>query len=732
MRSTTLRRCLVLAILLSSVAGAWAADLPGTGPDAGKTVVYRDSWGVAHIYAPTPEAGLFAMGWAQAQDRPTELLKNMLRGLGELATVEGKDAFNSDLVANMWDIYEGCKRGADKVRPEVRSQTQAFAAGVNAYYAKHPEDVPQWWGKRQVDEFTVMAFGRIFLQGWSFDDGFDDMKRAGIEPGTERPPRASNQWAVGPGRSAEKVPILLVDPHLGWLGASRFWEFRIHAGALRGSGFSLPGQMYIALGHNENIAWAMTTGGPDTADVYEETLNDDDPPKYKYNNEWRELTSRKVTINIKDGEPKTLTLWNSHHGPIAAFKNGKAYAIKSSYADAVGGNEAWYELNYAKDYHGAEAAMATLQVFPQNVMVADTSGNIYYQRTGRVPNRPDGYDWSKPLDGSTSASEWLGMHPSTDHVQILNPPQGYMQNCNIPPDVMMVDSPMTLAKTKPYLWSDIAASAQRDGWTTQRGARAVELLKADAAVTIEKAKAYALDLHPYGVEHWLDILKNANAKFGASHQSNPDYAAGMKDILGWDGELRKESTAALKYYYWRKRLVTDHGEDTMKDVRKRVDGLMAAVGKPVPSPELDDDELSAGLDSFVSAMAKLKADFGSLDKTYGDVFRVGRDDKSWPLDGNNGDELGMTTLRNIHYSGERPDHTRWGAGGQTSTQIIVMSKPVKSWTFVPLGQSDRPASPHYRDQAEKLLSPREFKETWWTPEQLAGHIESREVLADAK
>lgn len=56
--------------------------MPGTGPDAGRTVVYRDDWGVPHIYAPSVEAGLFAMGWAQAQDRPEDLLKNMLRGIG--------------------------------------------------------------------------------------------------------------------------------------------------------------------------------------------------------------------------------------------------------------------------------------------------------------------------------------------------------------------------------------------------------------------------------------------------------------------------------------------------------------------------------------------------------------------------------------------------------------------------------------------------------------------------
>ena len=80
------------------------------------------------------------------------------------------------------------------------------------------------------------------------------------------------------------------------------------------------------------------------------------------------------------------------------------------------------------------------------------------------------------------------------------------------------------------------------------------------------------------------------------------------------------------------------------------------------------------------------------------------------------------------YTKEREDETRWGERGQTSTQIVVMSKPPRSWLYIPLGQSDRPESPHFADQAEKAFSPRRLKPSWWLPEDLAGHIESRTVL----
>jgi acyl-homoserine-lactone acylase len=126
----------------------------------------------------------------------------------------------------------------------------------------------------------------------------------------------------------------------------------------------------------------MTTGGPDTADIYELKLNADNPLQYRYDDEWRDFKVRSIELNIKGvPAPVKQPVYESHHGPVIALRDGKAYAHRMAYWDQVEGNEAWKYLGYARDYTGAVDAMATLQVFPQNVMVADTSGNIYYQRT---------------------------------------------------------------------------------------------------------------------------------------------------------------------------------------------------------------------------------------------------------------------------------------------------------------------------------------------------------------
>lgn len=721
------RFCLALAALALAMP-AFSQDLPGTGPDAGKTVIYRDTWGVPHIYAPTVEQGLFAMGYAQAEDRPEELLKNLARGMGESTLFDGERGIQSDMVAHLWELYEDSKANADRINPRLRAHTLAFVKGINAWYKAHPEDVPAWWQHAEVDEYMVYAYGRLFLQSWSFDDGFGDLTRGGIAPGFDETPRGSNQWAISPSRTANNAAILYIDPHLSWYGSSRFWEVRVHAGEWHGSGFSLPGNPYIGLGHSENLAWAMTTIGPDTADVYELKLNPANPLQYRYDGKWRDFRVRKVTLRIgAEGTTKELTLLNSHHGPIGAVRDGKAYAIKTAYADSYNGNEAWALLNFGKDYRSAVQALATQEVFPQNVMVADTSGNIWYQRTGRVPMRVQGIDWSRPVDGSTSATEWLGLHPSSDLVQILNPPQGYMQNCNIPPDAMMVNSPLTPDKWAPYIYQDIGYGP-RGGWTNQRGARAIELLANDGNVTVDEALAFALDTHIYGADRWRDALQTAHKLHGKARAADVKYSRGMADLMKWDLRADPDSTGALKYYYYRKQLARDLRPEAMDALKTQIDDWLANVENRAPrEPRITPAEYEQMVASFAEAMANLTADFGSLDAAWGDKFRVGREgsDKSWPLGGGGDKDLGVRTLRSISYGREKENHQQWGTGGQTSTQIVVLSKPIQSWTQPPLGQSDRPDSPHFEDQAEKLLSPGKMKPTWWLPKDLAPNIESR-------
>lgn len=700
-------------------------SLPGQGDDEGKIVIYRDTWGIPHIYAPTVEDGLYAMGRAQAEDRPEQLLINIKMALGEYASIVGEGAINHDLTHQMFDHYGTSQRTWDDQDESTRAHLTAFTMGIIDHYADNPDDIPEWWGDRTIDVHMLNAFGRYFLYNWSINEAYGDLRRAGIDPGFTPRRHASNQWTVSPSRSASGNAILLADPHLGWWGVTRFWEVRIHAGDLHGSGVGLPGSPYIGLGHNENIAWAMTTGGPDTADVFALTLDPEDHTRYRYGDEWRQMTEKPIRLDVRGEEPVETTIYFSHYGPILAWAlDGdvpKAYAGRIAYDESVDPRDLTVALNFGETIEAAKEGLAALGTFPQNVMVADTRGNTYYQRAGRTPIRAEGHDWSRPVDGSNPAVDWSEFHPSSSQLQITNPTQGYMQNCNIPPDAMIKGGAFRFEDYLPEIFSSAHYGPARHGWINQRGARALELLSADDSVTIDEALDYALDIKPYGIERWIDALAASLA--GSEDES---LTTALSEIQNWNLELARNSAPALKYAYFRLALKEALDDDAHDALRGKLDQWYRIVDGTAPTPaNLTTAESDALRAAFAAGLANIESHFGSLNAVYGDAFRVGRDDVSWPVGGGGGDELGLTTLRTMGYAEPNDEHQRWGQRGQTSTQIVELSKPIKSWIYLPVGQSDRPESPHYDDQAEKVFSPRTLKPSWWLPQDLADNIESR-------
>lgn len=708
---------------------ARASTLPGTGDDAGRTVIYRDDWGVAHLYAPTVAAGMYAMGWAQAEDRSEQLLTNLKMALGEFAEVIGPAGLPYDVRARLFEHRALAEAGWDRQSGTDRAIVSAYARGITDWLRAHPDDVPQWWGERAVTPQMIDAFGRLFLYGWSIDEGLGDVARGGIEPSLPVAERASNQWAVAPERSASGHAMLLIDPHLSWWGPSRFWEVRIHAGNLSGSGVTLAGSPWIGLGHNADVAWAMTTGGPDTADAFELVTDPERPGVYRHDGEWRALRTETIRLGVRGEPARRVTLEWSHHGPVVARSEDgtRAWAVAVAYDAGVNRNAAWRDLNLARDVSGVVAATRHLAMFPQNVMAADTSGNIYYQRTGRVPVRAPGVDASRPLDGSSSASEWRGFHPAADLVQMLNPAAGYMQNNNIPPDAMIVDGPLHPEDYPEEIWSSAAYGAARSGWINQRGARALELLSQDRSVTVDEMLEFATDVRPFGIDRWLAALDRALQ----DRDLDAEAAAALDALMVWDGRLTRTSTQALHYVLWREALLEATGADGLAGLRAELDPwYRVAEGRRLPMARLDDSQLDALADAFETTIADLAAR-DALQARWGEVFRVGRDDRSWPVGGGGDDRLGVTTLRTMGYGPPREDGTRWGVRGQTSTQVVELSTPIRSWNYLPIGQSDDPASPHYDDQAERLFSERRLKPSNWRPEDLAGEIVSRTVLDDA-
>src|SRR5262249_61640707 len=124
----------------------------------------------------------------------------------------------------------------------------------------------------------------------------------------------------------------------------------------------------------------------------------------RYDGKWRDMTVRKETIRVKEGEKvvdHSFDILSTHHGPVVARRPGKAYAMKLPYLEEFRLVEQIYAMATAHNLREMKQALAMRQLMEQNVMVATVDGDIFYLRNGRVPIRPAGYDWRRPVPGST-------------------------------------------------------------------------------------------------------------------------------------------------------------------------------------------------------------------------------------------------------------------------------------------------------------------------------------------
>ncbi len=262
---------------------------------------------------------------------------------------------------------------------------------------------------------------------------------------------------IAPGRTTMNAPIAIIDPHVHWYEAMRFYEVRIYTPELNVAGVSILGAPFPTLGHSRFCSVAMTTGGPDTSDIFEEEINPANPSQYRYDGQWRDLTVSKIKIGVKDRdklEDRDVAISFSHHGPIVARKGDKAYAMAIPYSEEVGLMDQCFEMMTARNLPEMKNALSHLQLMGQNIMVGTVQGDIYYLRNG---TRPHPRRRSRPLQ--THSRQHKGHRverhpPMTDLVQIENPACGWMQNCNCSPAAMMNQDqpkPDQFARAPPHL-----------------------------------------------------------------------------------------------------------------------------------------------------------------------------------------------------------------------------------------------------------------------------------------
>jgi penicillin amidase len=273
---------------------------------------------------------------------------------------------------------------------------------------------------------------------------------------------------------------------------------------------------------------------------------------------------------------------------------------------------------------------------------------------------------------------------------------------------MMKDSPLIPDKYTPYVYN-----ASRTAPRHQRAEMLTDLLDAANKVTVDDAINIAFSPQVYHAELWQARLKTAWSK--ASSSASAEATEVFDLIQKWNRRSDADSEGALAYYAFKKSL----GNELARQVE-------------VPA-SITDEQLVAAV---LKAAEWLKSTFDSLRVPYGKYFRVGRQggDRTFPVGGgslNGGaNNVGMATPRAISFSAVGKEMV--GGGGQTSTQIVILTNPPKSYAIIPLGESDHKDSGHWDDQAEKLFSKSKAAPTFFMDKsELMKHVTSKKVLKRA-
>ena len=449
-----------------------------------KVIVYRDAHAVPHLYAKNERDLYMAVGYCMAQDRlwQMDLLRRVTNG--RLSEIFGADLVDTDLLMRALRIPEKAKQVINSTERPMLDLLQAYCDGVNRYIETHKDALPPefailgyspepWKMEHSVSLVCYMAWDltmpwgsemALIKIGMKVDRSryedlvphireykstvYPDFAQL-VEEGDFRNSlmaktdvldslglrvfRGSNNWAVSGMKSADGMPILANDMHLG-LFAPGIW-YQMHQsveGQLDVTGVVLPGQPAVVCGHNSDIAWGMTNVMIDDMDFYVEKINPANPEEYEYRGAWRKMEVRKEKIRVSDGETVEKELKFTVHGPvISEFRKLKGQVVTMHWIGNEKSNElrTVFLLNRAKNWNDFRDAIRTFRSISQNIVYADVKGNIGLYCAAGIPVRKKGNGLGL-APGWTGEYDWQGFVPFERQPHVFNPPSGYVVSAN--------------------------------------------------------------------------------------------------------------------------------------------------------------------------------------------------------------------------------------------------------------------------------------------------------------
>jgi penicillin G amidase len=264
-------------------------------------------------------------------------------------------------------------------------------------------------------------------------------------PFPARAPEGSNNWTISGALTYSGKPLLANDPHRVIGLPSLRYMVHLVAPGWNVAGAGEPGLPGVALGHNEHIAWGFTIFGLDQQDLYLEELNPADPLQYKTEKGWQGMVVRHEKFGVKKptsaadmrndivrdpNDPSSLdvALKFTRHGPVLWDDGKRALALRWVGSEpGTAGYLASLAIDRAQNWEQFESAVARWKVPSENLVYADTAGNIGEHSAGLAPIRK----WTGllPVPGA-GGREWTGFVPVAELPHSFNPKEGFIATAN--------------------------------------------------------------------------------------------------------------------------------------------------------------------------------------------------------------------------------------------------------------------------------------------------------------
>lgn len=665
--------------------------------------IYRDRFGVPHLYGPTDASVAFGLAWAQAEDNFEHLEDNFIRSLGRGAEVHGEATLQDDKIARALEIPRLSREEYERASPRMRALYDAYAAGLNLFLERRPETKPRLL--RHFEPWYPLALMRFkYYQG-------EFIGYAGLNPGDLRVtvedqpaerPQGSNAWAVAPAKSASGRALLLINPHVSFLGVGQYYEAHVHSDeGLNFSGVGRYGLPLLYMGHNEALGWAHTDDYPDFGDLYLETFDDPGRPlSYRYGNEHRTAVewSEEVRVKTADGvQTRRFTFRKTHHGPILSEQDGKPVAVRLAKLEEGGWLDQWYEMNRARSLGEFKEALRRGAIPYMNITYADRDGNIFYVYNGAVPRRSTKFDWRRPVDGSDPETEWQGYHSFDELPQLTNPASGFVQNCNSSPFATTSEGNPDPARFPAYM-----IGPEIDN---PRARVSKRILTSQERFSFDEWARAAVDTRVLTAEESLPELFAEWEKLGREDAPRAEALAPLvAELKAWDHVSRVDSPGMTLFAEWFGRL------------------------RDLPQ---GNQEPWSRVRTLEEVRKELERDWGTWRVAWGDLNRLQRTHWSGSEPFSDGRPslavpggpgwLGIVFNFYTVRPGA-PEKRHYGRYGNSYVSVVELGPTVKARSIVYFGQSGDPASPHFLDQAP-LYVRGELKPAWFTLEEIRANLE---------